>query len=71
MHAAFRISRSEAAALVKADKVKINHQPVAKPSVNVKDGDVVSVRSKGRIQVGDVQATTKKGNLRLKLRKFS
>ncbi|MCL1914245.1 MAG: YlmH/Sll1252 family protein [Eubacteriaceae bacterium] len=70
IHAAWRIPRAEAAAFVKADKVKINHASVTKPSVNVKEGDIVSVRSKGRLVVGAILATTKKGNIRLCIKKF-
>ena len=70
MHAVFKMSRNEAQAFIKADKVKINHKPVTKSSVNIKSGDIVSVRSKGRLLVDMPAGTTKKGNIKLKVRKF-
>jgi RNA-binding protein YlmH len=70
LHNAYRLSRSDAADYVKNDKVQINHRPCLKPSALLKEGDVVSVRSKGRLAVGPILATTKKGNYRLRLRKF-
>ena len=70
MHAVFKMPRTEAQAFVKAEKVKINHQPVLKPSVNVKSGDIISVRTKGRALIDALTGTTKKGSTKLKVRKF-
>lgn len=71
IHTIYKLSRSEAAAFIKAQKVKINHQPALKPAVNLKEGDIVSVRTKGRFIVDLISGTTKKGNLKLKVKKFS
>lgn len=71
MHAVFKLSRSEAAAFIKGEKVFVNHSPISKPSVNLKRGDIVSVRSKGRFIVDEAKGTTKKGNIRLSIKKFS
>jgi len=70
LHNAFKLSRTEAAEYVKNDKVQVNHRPVSKPSAVLKEGDVVSVRSKGRFIVGETLGTTKKGNVRVRLRKY-
>ncbi|MBE6038860.1 MAG: hypothetical protein E7218_06600 [Anaerofustis stercorihominis] len=71
VHAVYKLSRSEASALVKAEKVKVNDNPVLKPGYAVKIGDVVSVRSKGKFIVGDISGMTKKGNTRITLKKYS
>lgn len=71
IHTVFRISRNEAASFVKGEKVFINHIPVTKPSVNLKSGDVISVRSKGRFIVEEITGNTKKGNIKLSVKKFS
>lgn len=71
IHAVYKLSRNEAAAFIKAQKIKINHQPALKPALNLKKGDVVSVRTKGRFMVDTVGGTTKKGNLKLTVKKFS
>lgn len=71
IHTVYRMSRSEAAAFVKGEKVFINHEPVTKPGRDVKEGDIVSVRSKGRFIVDEIGGNTKKGNIKLSVKKFS
>ena len=71
IHAVYRLSRSEASAFVKGEKVFINHEAVNKPGRDVKEGDIVSVRSKGRFIVEKVAGQTKKGNIKIDVKKFS
>jgi RNA-binding protein YlmH len=71
VHALYKLSRSEAAALIKAEKVKINDAAIVKPSVTLKPNDIVSVRTKGKFIFDDVLGNTKKGNLKIRIRKFS
>ncbi len=71
IHSIYKLSRNEAAALIKAEKVKVNHQSISKPSAKVKTGDLISVRTKGRFIVGDVTGSTKKGNSKLIVKKFT
>ncbi len=71
VHAVYKLSRSEASALVKAEKVRVNNNLVVKPGYQVKVGDTVSVRSKGKFIVGDISGMTKKGNTRITLKKYS
>lgn len=71
VHAVYKLSRSEASALVKAEKVRVNNNLVVKPGYQVKIGDTVSVRSKGKFIVGDISGMTKKGNTRITLKKYS
>ena len=61
----------EAAAFVKGEKVFVDHESVTKPGRDVKAGDIVSVRSKGRFVVDSVDGSTKKGNLKITVRRFS
>ena len=71
IHSVYRLSRSEAAAFVKGEKVFINHESVTKPGRDVREGDIVSVRSKGRFIVERVAGQTKKGNIKIDVKKFS
>lgn len=71
IHSIYKLSRNEAAALIKAEKVKVNHQSISKPSVKVKRDDLISVRTKGRFIVGEITGTTKKGNSKLVVKKFT
>lgn len=70
IHAVYKLSRSEAAAFVKAERVQINHVTAQKPAANLRVGDIVSVRTKGRFVVGSELGATKKGNLRLRISKY-
>lgn len=71
VHTVFKLSRSEASGYVKGEKVKVNHVPTLKPAATLKQGDIVSVRSKGRFIVDEQLGTTKKGNIKLRIKKFS
>ncbi|MCL1803474.1 MAG: YlmH/Sll1252 family protein [Eubacteriaceae bacterium] len=71
LHAAFKMSRQEASDLIKNGKVLVNHKAIAKASYTAKEGDLFSVRSKGRLLIGEILGTTKKGNIRIILRKLS
>lgn len=67
----FKLSRNEANLFVKGQKVFVNHQVISKPGYNVKEGDLISVRTKGRAIVNAQNGTTKKGNIKLSVNKFS
>jgi ribosome-associated heat shock protein Hsp15 len=55
--ARFFKSRSLSAALVSDVRVRVNGQPVAKPSHSVKAGDVLTFPQGGRVRVVRVAAT--------------
>ncbi len=71
IHGAYKLSRSDASDYVRAQKVSVNHAPALKPALTLKFGDVVSVRTKGRLIVEGALGTTHKGNIRLRIKKFS
>lgn len=66
----FKLSRNEASMFVRGGRVKVNHFLQEKPAAKVKTGDILSVRTKGRAIVDSVGGTTKKGNIKLKVKKF-
>ena len=57
--AGFGMSRSKASDAVKEGSVKLNWQEVRKPSVTVEEGAMISMRSKGRLQVESIEETSK------------
>jgi len=57
------LSRSKAAELIAAGYVKLRHIQVLRGDAQVARGDVISVRGKGRLQLADVGAPTRKGRL--------
>lgn len=67
---AARLSREKAAALIRSDKVEVNHLPVSSVSHEVREGDILSVRGWGRYILSGINGSTKKGRIHINLRKF-
>ncbi|MEQ9484346.1 photosystem II S4 domain protein [Coleofasciculus sp. F4-SAH-05] len=67
--AGFGTSRSKMADLIGAGDVRVNWKEVSQSSYSVKPGDLIAIRGKGRLQVGDV-AITKKERYRIQLTRF-
>jgi len=67
---AFGLSRGKAADLVKAKKVKLNYRPVTSTSKELHEGDLVSVRGKGRFILSDILDRTKKDRLKIIIKKI-
>ena len=62
-------SREEAARLIAAGLVSLNHLPSLSASAPVREGDCLSVRGKGRYMVDALGPPTRKGRLALSARK--
>lgn len=63
---AYHLSRSEAAALLAAEKVFINGKCITNCNQSCSDHAIVSVRGKSRFIFEDCNTTSKKGKLRVK-----
>lgn len=68
--AGFGTSRSKMANEIDVDKVKVNWKDVKSSSQAIKEGDIISLRGRGRVEVAEVMGTTKKGRINLVLRRF-
>ncbi|MCT4565081.1 MAG: YlmH/Sll1252 family protein [Maledivibacter sp.] len=68
--AGFKISRSKTLTDIKKEKLKVNFLPVVSPSYNVKEGDLISYRGKGRIILDKVLGKTKKDRYKISIKKF-
>lgn len=68
--AAFRLSRAISLQYIKADRVKLNHQPLLKQAKELKEGDLISIRGKGRIEIVQQTGKTKKGNIKLTVKRY-
>ena len=64
--AGFGMSRSKMADMITRGDVRINWKPVTQSSHKVQTGDLIAIRGKGRLEVGDV-AITKKERYRVQL----
>lgn len=66
----FGVSRAKTAEAVKGGKVRLNWEEAVSPSKEVKEGDVVSLRGKGRIVLEEVAGNTKKDRIKITIKKF-
>jgi photosystem II S4 domain protein len=67
--AGFGMSRSKMADLISGGDVRVNWREVTQPSQQLKSGDLVAIRGKGRLEIGEI-ATTKKQRYRVQLTRF-
>ncbi len=59
----FGISRTKAASVIAQERVSVNYAIVVKPDLQIKPGDIVTLRGKGKGIVGGQNGTSKKGRL--------
>ncbi len=64
------MSRSKAATEIAADKVKLNWQTVKNSAQSIKEGDVLSMHGRGRLEVAEIRGQTKKGRIGVLLKRF-
>lgn len=67
--AGFGMSRSKMADMISAGDVRVNWREITQPSHQLKTGDLVAIRGKGRLEIGDI-AVTKKERYRVLLTRF-
>lgn len=68
--AGFGMSRSKMVDLIEGGDVRVNWKGVTQASYTVKSKDLIAIRGKGRLEVGDV-ALTKKLRYRIELTRFT
>lgn len=68
--AGFGVSRTKAVEAVKSSKVSVNWKPEESSSKEIEDGDVISWRGKGRIQLENVIGNTKKDRIKVNIKKY-
>lgn len=66
----YGVSRAKAVEIVKSGKVKVNWEDASSSSKEMKQGDVISLRGKGRIVLEEVSGTTKKDRIRVVIKKY-
>jgi RNA-binding protein YlmH len=55
--------------LISAGDVRVNWKSISQPSHTLQSGDLVAIRGKGRLEIGDV-AVTKKQRYRVNLTRY-
>ncbi|MDO5725405.1 MAG: YlmH/Sll1252 family protein [Tissierellia bacterium] len=64
---AFNLSRNVSKNMIDKGLVKLNHQTVTKANYEVKKGDLISARRKGRVLINSEIGMSKKGRIRINL----
>ncbi|NMG10116.1 photosystem II S4 domain protein [Brasilonema sp. UFV-L1] len=67
--AGFGMSRSKMVELIDGGDVRVNWKEITSASSQVKTGDLIAIRSKGRLEVGEI-AVTKKDRYRVQLTRY-
>lgn len=63
------LSRSKLAPAIRAGHVKLNWQSAKSAGASVKEGDMISVAGRGRVEVAQILGESKKGRIQLLLKK--
>lgn len=63
------VPRKEGQNLIKSDMVHVDFEPVGSPSFEVGDKCLISVRKYGRFYIGIMDGTTKKGRIKIHVKK--
>jgi photosystem II S4 domain protein len=67
--AGFGMSRSKMVDFVSSGDVRVNWKDITQPAHHLKAGDMVAVRGKGRLEIGEI-AVTKKERYRINLTRY-
>jgi len=68
--AGFAMSRSKMVGLIKNEELRVNWQYVSSPSHQLRSGDLVTLRGRGRLEIGEI-AITKKHRYRIQMWRIS
>ena len=68
--AGFSTSRSKMSGEIAAEKLKVNWQPVKSASHPIRQGDIISLRGRGRVEVAELKGQTKKGRYSVVLNRY-
>jgi RNA-binding protein YlmH len=55
---------------IEAEKVKLNWQTLKNAAQSIKQGDILSMRGRGRLEVAEIRGQTKKGRISVLLKRF-
>ncbi len=66
----FGMSRTKVMEYFKSQRVNVNWEMVSNPSKQLSEGDVISIRGKGRIVLDKVGGTTKKDRINIVIKRF-
>ena len=65
----YGVSRAISSKLIEAEKVKLNYKSITNSAKAIKEGDLISVRGYGRFVIEEVIGETRKGRIRIQIKK--
>lgn len=68
--AGYGTSRTKMAREIRMERVKVNWKTITSPATELKEGDVLSIRGRGRVVVQTVSGTTRKGRISVLLQRY-
>lgn len=68
--AGFGDSRSKISREIASEKVQINYKLVSNPSTRVEEGDLISIRGRGRIKVVEISGVSNRDRLKLLIHRY-
>lgn len=66
--AAYNLSRQDSMSIIKSGNVKVNWEPIEKPSKELEEGDIISTKGYGRCILQNIEGISKKGRFRSTIR---
>ena len=66
----FSVSRTKLVSAINAGLLQVNWQPAKGASQEVKEGDVITMRGRGRMKVEAITGTSRKGRIGVYLKRF-
>ncbi len=68
--AGYGTSRTKMTREIKAERLKVNWKVISNPAHTVEEGDVLSLRGRGRLIIKEVQGKTRKGRINILLHRY-
>lgn len=66
----FSMSRTKLVSSINAGLVQVNWQPAKGAAQEVKEGDIISLRGRGRMKIEEITGTSRKGRIGVYLKRF-
>lgn len=63
-------SRQDALTYIKQRRLRVNYEEITKNDFQIKVGDILALRGKGKARIAEIGGMTKKGNTRLVIEKY-
>lgn len=66
-----KCSRGKASEILETERVLVNYETISKPSKEIKENDIITIRGKGRFTIKKVAGNSKKGRIFVEVEKLA